>query len=206
MDKSIYLIGAGGHGAVIKEIIELNNSKVDFFVDKDLSIQNCLGVPVINAEENLDQNHSCIVSVGNNATRKRIVNQRDRVYVNAIHQNAVVSPSAEIGHGNVIMAGSCINARTTLGNHCIINTNSTVDHDCIIEDYVHISPGASLGGNVHVGEGAHIGIGASIKNGVNIGEWSIVGAGAAVINDVPDGVIVVGVPAKFLKSVEFNHG
>jgi sugar O-acyltransferase (sialic acid O-acetyltransferase NeuD family) len=201
MDKSIYLIGAGGHGAVIKEIIELNNWKVDFFVDKDLSIQDYLGLPIRNNEEHIDENKSCIISIGDNATRKRIVNQRDRVYINAIHQNAVVSPSAEIGQGNVIMAGACINARATLGNHCIINTNSTVDHDCIIENFVHISPGASLGGNVHVGEGTHIGIGASIKNGVKIGKWSIVGAGAAVINDVPDGVIVVGVPARFLKPV-----
>jgi acetyltransferase EpsM len=63
---------------------------------------------------------------------------------------------------------------------------------------VHVSPGAQLGGNVYVGEGAHIGIGASIKPGVKIGKWSVVGAGAVVVNDVPDGVTVVGVPAKIL--------
>jgi sugar O-acyltransferase (sialic acid O-acetyltransferase NeuD family) len=205
MSESVYLIGAGGHGAVIKEIIELNDLKISFFIDQNSNIQDCLGVKVIQDENKLIENQACIVSIGDNATRKRIVSQHVRGYINAVHPNSVISPSVTIGIGNVFMAGACINARTTIGDHCIINTNCSVDHDCKIEDFAHISPGASLGGNVHVGEGAHIGIGASVKQGVIIGKWSFVGAGAAVISDVPDGVVVVGVPAKFLKSVDFNY-
>jgi len=37
--------------------------------------------------------------------------------------------------------------------------------------------------------------------GVTIGENSIVGAGAVVTHDVPDNVIVAGVPARFIKNI-----
>lgn len=35
-----------------------------------------------------------------------------------------------------------------------------------------------------------------LKQGVKIGAYSTVGAGAVVVNDVPDGVTVVGIPAR----------
>jgi sugar O-acyltransferase (sialic acid O-acetyltransferase NeuD family) len=201
MNNSICLIGAGGHGAVIKEILDENSSNIVCFIDANFSINECLGVNVIHEETELNDIDavSFVISVGSNQSRKTIANQHPRQYINAIHPSSVISKSLTIGVGNAVMAGVCINARTKLGNHCIVNTNATVDHDCVLEDFVHISPGAQLGGNVYVGEGAHIGIGASIKPGVKIGKWSVVGAGAVVVNDVPDGVTVVGIPAKNIK-------
>jgi acetyltransferase EpsM len=58
-----------------------------------------------------------------------------------------------------------------------------------------------LGANVHVKENAHIGLGACIRQGLCIGRNSIVGAGAVVVNDIPDNVVVVGVPARILRRV-----
>jgi len=78
----------------------------------------------------------------------------------------------------------------------ILNTLSSVDHDCQLGDFVHISPGAHIAGEVQIGDGSWIGIGASVIEGIKIGRNCIIGAGAAVIADVPDGVTVVGVPAK----------
>lgn len=47
-----------------------------------------------------------------------------------------------------------------------------------------------------VGTGAMLGIGTVVKPGVRIGAGAVVGAGSVVIRDVPDGVIVIGAPAK----------
>ena len=49
--------------------------------------------------------------------------------------------------------------------------------------------------------GAFIGAGAIVIPGKKIGAWSIVGAGAVVINDIPDGVVVVGNPARIIRSL-----
>lgn len=50
---------------------------------------------------------------------------------------------------------------------------------------------------------AWIGAGATILPGVTVGENAVVTAGAVVNKDVPDNVVVAGVPAKIVKSFEF---
>jgi serine acetyltransferase len=42
-------------------------------------------------------------------------------------------------------------------------------------------------------------MGASVIDHINIGSHSVIGAGAVVIRDVPDHVLVVGVPARIVK-------
>ena len=54
--------------------------------------------------------------------------------------------------------------------------------------------------NTKVCHGASIGAGAVIRCGVTIGEWATVGCGAVVLEDVPDGVTVIGNPAKPIKA------
>jgi len=49
-----------------------------------------------------------------------------------------------------------------------------------------------------VGDRTWIGIGAAIHHCVRIGADVMVGAGAAVVDDVPDGVTMLGVPARVI--------
>jgi acetyltransferase-like isoleucine patch superfamily enzyme len=72
----------------------------------------------------------------------------------------------------------------------------------MIGNHVHVATGARLAASIKIGDGAHIGIGATIREGIRIGQGSIVGAGAVVVDDVPDSVMVVGVPAKIKKGLE----
>ncbi|MGT2894955.1 DapH/DapD/GlmU-related protein [Streptococcus entericus] len=55
---------------------------------------------------------------------------------------------------------------------------------------------------VHLKENAWIGSGATILPGVTVGKNAIVSAGAVVTKDVPDNVIVAGVPARVIKEIE----
>ena len=48
-------------------------------------------------------------------------------------------------------------------------------------------------------------MGATICPGVTIGKNSIVAAGAIVTKDVPDNVVVAGVPAKIIKELDPNE-
>lgn len=55
---------------------------------------------------------------------------------------------------------------------------------------------------IHLGKRVWIGSHATILPGVTIGDNSIVAAGAVVTKEVPPNVIVAGVPARIIKSIE----
>ena len=192
-------MGAGGHAKVVIEIAELLNYTIAGIFDQNKDIKTILNYPVSHTLENLANQASVFYALGSNLKRQNNVENYRSSDINLIHPSAIISKNIEIGLGNVIMPGVIINSSAIIGNHCIINTGASVDHDCVIADYVHISPNVALAGNVTVLEGAQVGIGSSVKQNVTIGKWSVVGAGAVVIADVPDNVIVVGNPAKFLR-------
>jgi len=118
------------------------------------------------------------------------------------HPAAIVSPSAVIGAGATVMAGAIINAAANLGDNILVNTGAIVEHDCRLGHHIHLATGVKLAGGVTVEDGAFIGIGATVLQGIHIGASAIVGAGAVVVADVPDHVVVVGVPARMLRMVE----
>lgn len=200
--KPFVLIGAKGHGMVIAEIIEENGQMISVFVDADPQLNEQLGYPVVQRLDAVDTLHDkqVIISIGNNATRKKLALQHpDLVFGTAVHPSVQLSKRASVGEGTVVMAGVCINSKAQIGHHCILNTHCSIDHECVLEDYVHVSPGASLAGHVTVGEGTHIGTGASVLPNLTIGKWCTIGAGAVVIHDIPDYTTVVGVPGKVIK-------
>ena len=196
------LFGASGHAKVIIDILKRLNVPIEYLVDANSEIDSLMGYEVIHdskyATKTKDQ---LIICIGNNQIRKKLVTELNTQFGQAIHPSAQLSDTASVGEGSVVMALSVINSSTSIGNHCIINTSASVDHDCLLEDYVHISPNATLCGNVKVGEGAQIGAGATVIPNVNIGKWSIIGAGTVIINDVPDYATVVGNPGRVIKIV-----
>ena len=119
--------------------------------------------------------------------------------IKAIHPSAIIGSDVTVGEGSLVAAGAVINASTKIGKCGIINTCASVDHDCVISDGVHIGPGCRVAGDVTVGKYAWLGIGATVIDKRSIGQGSVVGAGAVVIGDVPDAVVVTGVPARTLR-------
>lgn len=204
MKDNIYIIGAGGHGQVVADALLKMGIKPSGFFDDNLSEgSGPFGIPIL-GKVSLTKgfNGKFIVAIGNNATRKKIVemfNFPDGMFYTVIHPSAVIGKGVKIGTGSMIIGGAVINTQLIIGRHVIINTSVSIDHHNIVEDFVHIAPGVHTGGDVKIGEGAFIGIGASIIPGIKIGEWSIIGAGSVIIEDVPDYATVVGVPGKVIK-------
>lgn len=188
------LYGASGHGKVIIDILEANNTPIDYIVDDNPQVNEVLGYEV---RRNTGSYDEAIISIGSAEIRRKIVESIDvKKYPVAMHPTAVVSPRAKIGEGTVVMQGAIIQTCVEIGKHCIINTGASVDHECRIGDYVHIAPHATLSGDVEVGDGTWVGAGAVVKQCIRIGRNCMIGAGAIVVKDVPDGVTIIGVPGK----------
>lgn len=192
---TINLFGASGHAKVIMDIINAQGDNVGCFYDDNPHCTVIHGKPVYKASHTVVE-EPLVISIGSNRVREQISERYPLVYATAIHPMSIISPTAEIGIGTVVMHGAIVQSDTRIGRHCIINTGASVDHECVIDDYVHISPHATLCGNVHVGEGTWVGAGTTVIPGIKIGKWCTIGAGSVVINDIPDNMIVVGNPCK----------
>lgn len=205
----LVVIGEGGHSKVIMELIRSSgNYKIKAILDDKydelILIKGIHWGPISAAHILMEHLSSLkfVIAIGNNKVRKSIVVKLGlpmENYISLVHETAVISSSASIGQGTVIMAHTIINADTQVGNHVIVNTGAIVEHDNQLEDYVHVAPRATLTGSVNILEGAMIGAGATIIPGKTIGEWTIIGAGATVINDIPAHSTAVGTPAKLTK-------
>jgi sugar O-acyltransferase (sialic acid O-acetyltransferase NeuD family) len=120
----------------------------------------------------------------------------------AQHSTAFVADSATLGLGTQVLAHATVCVDAGLGRGVIVNTAASVDHECIVGDGCHLCPGARLAGCVILDRYVTIGSGAVVLPRVHIGEGSVVGAGAVVLHDVAAGQVVVGNPAKVLRSTK----
>jgi UDP-perosamine 4-acetyltransferase len=204
---SVVVLGAGGHAAVVLEILLAGRVDVVGLTDASYDPERpreLFGVPVIGTDDVLPELRrkgvdGAIVAIGDNAMRRRLGGMALSAgfrLVNAVHPHASVSPSVELASGVAVMAMAAVNARAKIGEGVIVNTGASVDHDCEIGPYSHLAPGSRLGGTVRCGHEVLVGIGASVIPGMTIGDRATIGAGAAVIDDVPAGATVVGVPAR----------
>jgi UDP-N-acetylglucosamine acyltransferase len=122
-----------------------------------------------------------------------------------IRGTEVFEGSVEIGDGNVF--SEFINVHrpkvagqiTRIGNNNIIMAHSHIAHDCNIGDNTEICAGVVLAGYVTVKDKAKLKVGVTVRNRKTIGEGALVGIGSVVVSDIPDGEVVVGVPAKPFK-------
>lgn len=199
MSQTVIIVGAGGHGRVIAEIVRCAGDRLLGYLDDAVSVN--AGLPVLGPVSDWPQyaeKASFILGIGANESRCRLSQEMDVTWYTACHPTAISAPGVEIGEGTVLMPGMIVNPGARIGRHCILNTGSIVEHDCFIADFVHISPGAVLCGTVHVGQGTHIGAGAVVKNQVSICSGCTIGAGAVVVRDITQPGTYVGVPARLL--------
>ncbi len=122
-------------------------------------------------------------------------------FTTLVHPTAYVSPLAKMGQGVFIGAHSVLGPGSTLGDHVFINRGVTIGHDIHIGNFTRIQPGSHLGGLSKIGSGVTVGIGATLIERLEVGDNAFIGAGAVVTTDVNKNVLVVGLPAKFKKSL-----
>jgi sugar O-acyltransferase (sialic acid O-acetyltransferase NeuD family) len=113
-----------------------------------------------------------------------------------IHPSATILSTRPIGAGTIIYPQVTIMNNCTIGKGVLLNSGCTIGHDCVIGNFCNVGPGANIAGRTHMAEQAFMGIGSCCRENLKIGKGSMIGAGAVVIDDVPDGITVMGVPAR----------
>ena len=198
-NQKIILQGGGGHAHVVLDCLLESGAKVAGIFDPSKD-GDLMGVPFRGAyNADVEPMAKMIITIGDNAARKRIAEVSGHAFTNAIHGSAIISRFAKIGMGSMILHRAVIQAASVIGNHVIVNTGAQVDHDCVIGNYVHLAPGVVLCGAVQIGEGAFLGAGAIVLPGKKIGAWATVGSGSVVTRDIPDHAVAMGNPARVVK-------
>ena len=214
--KRVVIIGAGGHGREVADILR-HQARTDGeiealgFVDdnRDLHDRSVDGLPVLGDWswfEGADRTDVDVVcAVGSPVVCRRLVERARAIglsFASVISPLAHISSFVRLGEGVTVFPNVIINTGALVDSYCVLNVGVVVSHDATVGPYSNINPGAQLAGNVTIGEGCYIGMGANVIQGRSIGAWSVVGAGAVVTRDVPARVTAVGVPARIIQTRE----
>jgi len=92
----------------------------------------------------------------------------------------------------------------TIGDGALIGHNvvmATLNHGLAPDDRSTTYPAP-----IRIGKNVWVGASATIVAGVEIGENAVIAAGAVVTKDVPENVVVGGVPAKIIKRIDTAKG
>lgn len=109
------------------------------------------------------------------------------------HGRVIIGNDVFIGPNTVIDRG--VIEDTVVSNGCKIDGQCFIAHNCNLSKNVTLIAGSKLYGSVNVGAGAYI-ASAIVRNHIKIGENARVGMGSVVTRDIPNGVTVLGNPAK----------
>lgn len=141
MNTNLLIIGAGGHGKVVKEIAEeIGYTNIAFLDDNSLE---AIG-KIEDSKCFLRKFQKAFVAIGNNKFRGELLNRLEQEGFEIpvlIHPSAYISKSSIIEKGTIIEPNAVVNANSKIGRGCIISVGSIVDHDVILEYCVHVNAG-----------------------------------------------------------------
>jgi sugar O-acyltransferase (sialic acid O-acetyltransferase NeuD family) len=213
MKKTIVVIGTGGQGREVMDLIGTCNQDenifdpIGFIVDPQYGTAGTMinDKPILGGFDWLEKNASkvfVVCAIGEPHRRLRVVNRLSEMgcrFINLFHPYTyrLSSKWVTMGVGLIINAGFTSN-QVRIGNHVLINAFCVVGHDATLMDFVTLAPGVHVDGDVTVETGCFIGSGANLLPKIRVGEWSVIGAGSVVNKDVAPNKTAVGVPVRVI--------
>lgn len=206
--KRLVIIGAGGFGReVITLVAGVNAARPTWDIvgvldddpsDSDCAALEALGHRAIGPVSDLPALDAfAVIAVGSPTVRSRIdMEHPDAPWAVLVHPDATVAPDVSLAPGTVVAPGARLSTAIRGGRHLHVDQNATVGHDTVLGDCVRLNPLACVSGTVTIGDRTLVGAGAVVLEGRTIGDDVVIGAGSVVTRAVPDGTVVMGVPAR----------
>lgn len=191
--KKVVLLGGGGHcRSVLDSLLKLKQYEEIAILDQEEHLgEEILGCRVVGTDQilpNLKKHgfEDAFITVGSitdTTVREKILQKVKKAgfhVINIIDPTAVIAENVLFGYGVYVGKQAVINAYSRISNMAIINTASVIEHGCFVGEFVHVSAGAVLCGDVHVGNQSFIGAGATVIQGIHIGRKCFVKAGSLI--------------------------
>lgn len=210
----VVLVGAGGAGRELASNLALDPDWfVEGFVDDTKKVGEIVnGLPVLGGLDWLQtyKGNVAMCIVGNPQVKRRLLREMfknsDLCFPIIKNKDSIYSDYIEFGEGCIVAQPyNYITVNIKIGNFVWINTRSDIGHDTTIGSFTTIYTRVNIGGDIHIGEDCVIGTGVTIKPGITIGNNVTIGGGAVVVKNVPDDVVIVGNPAKVIKTKDTEN-
>lgn len=206
MTRPVIIVGAGGHGRVLADVLRLSRTPVLGFVDPG-ETGEVAGLPVLGDDTTLDPagGYDLVNGLGGTGAKggrglRRAVQARLEAagfrFTGARHPSAIVARDATVADDAQIMAGAVVQPDAIVSAGVIVNTGAIVEHGVHLGAFTHCASGAILCGDVRIGSDAHVGAGAVVRQGVALEDGVVIGAGAVVVSAGTGPGVLVGVPAR----------
>ncbi|MBX6354237.1 MAG: transferase [Micromonosporaceae bacterium] len=127
-----------------------------------------------------------------------------------IREHNRIGDDVSVGSLSVVEHDVAMGDRVRIHSHCFIPEFSVLEDDAWLGPRVTVTnapfprcPDVSrCMAGVRIGQAARIGANVTILPGVHIGARALVGAGAVVTKDVAPGAVVIGTPARQVKTID----
>ena len=198
--NDVIIIGASAHGRIAADIALAAGINIRGFIDDAKPVDEKIdGIDVLGGIAVAENYPDCdfVIAIGSREIRQRLATMPLN-WTTLIHPSAVVSRTAKIGKGCIVMPLAVINAAASVGDFCMVKSGAVVEYETKIGSFCNIATNSVCGASCNIGDNTQISIGATIRNSINICNDVTVGAGAVVIRDIRESGAYVGVPAKRL--------
>ena len=134
----LLIIGYGGHGKVCGEIAGKTFEEVEYLDDNASEVIGRLD----DYREHIDKFDFAFVAIGNTELREcwiRKLRLAGIKIATIISEKAVISKTATIGEGSIVMGGAIVQTGASVGCSSIVSAGAVIDHDAKVGNFCHIN-------------------------------------------------------------------
>lgn len=202
----LLIYGSGGLGRVVYDSVHRCNSErwdEILFINDYIPEQKFYGTQVISFESvlnNFKKNDiELLIAVGEPSDREKLYNKVKKYGLSLttyIDDLALVSPTAKLEEGTIVMAHAMIDSYSQIGVNSIVQYHTVIGHDVTIGSNSVISSHTAVGGFSEIGDQVFIGIQATLKDRIKIGNDAIISMGSVIYKNIKEKSVVMGNPAR----------